>query len=144
MGAVVYSGCPTNKPLQFACGDSTGVKYTSPSFPSMNLLSGDDCTDFAGGANNYMYGSYILAIDSSDPGCEQYNAGYDIYMHFGKQWGCNGTYGTHLKTGWWFSVSYIEGKQYFSKIVILKWIVNYRYIIFFVRIIIIIIRSLRS
>ena len=111
---MVYAGCPTNKRIKFACGDSTGTKYTSPIFPSMNLLSGS-CSNFVGGANNAVSNDYSLSIDSSNPKCGQNNVAYDIYMHFGSQWGCKGTTNTHLKPGWWFSVSYYDGKQYFYK-----------------------------
>ena len=80
----------------------------------MNLLSGE-CTDFAGGAN-FDYGSdYILSVDSSNPGCGRQGVHYDIYMRFGTQWGCKGTINTNKKSGWWFSVSYMNGKQYCYK-----------------------------
>ena len=110
MGAVVYAGCPSDKPLRFSCGDFTGVKYTSNQFPSMNLLSGE-CTNFRGGSNNPYRGDYILAIDDSNPSCGQFNVDYDIYMHFGIQWGCKGISNTNQKSGWWFSVSYKTGRN---------------------------------
>ena len=68
MGAVVYAGCPSDKPLRFSCGDYTGPKYTSNQFPSMNLLSGE-CNNFEGGSNTPSNGDYILAIDDSNPSC---------------------------------------------------------------------------
>ena len=118
---MVYKDCPTNKRLQFACGDTTGAKYTSPIFPSMNLLSGT-CSDFVGGANYPNGNDYILSIDSSNPTCGQYDVKHDIYMNFGNRWGCKGTPDTDEKSGWWFSVSYIDGKQYYYKNVIFQWI----------------------
>ena len=120
MGALVYADCPTNKKLQFSCGDSTGAKYTSPAFPSMNLLS-EECTEFAGGANSPYDGDYILSIDSSSPRCEKlsltpfYPFSHDIYMHFGNHFVCKGIPNTQALSGWWFSVSYSKCKQYFSK-----------------------------
>ena len=114
-GDDVYRHCPSDKPLRFSCGDSMGPKYTSDQFPSMNLLSGK-CNKFIGGANTPLSKDYVLAISGFNPSCNEFHyhdKDYDIFMNFDNPgpWACKGTKGTHLKPGWWFSVSYRTGRN---------------------------------
>ena len=106
-GREVYANCPSDAELEFACGDSSGKLYSIKT-PAMDLLS-SSCTKFNGGANTPFGGDYILSIDSSNPSCKDYNIDFDIYMHFGTQWGCARNRDTQIRNGWWFSISYYQG-----------------------------------
>ena len=107
-GKKVFAKCPTDKPVRFSCGNSSGPQFTSNEIPSLNFKT-SSCIKFDKGALNPHSNDYILSIDNArNPNCGQYVTTYSIYMHFGTQWGCNGTTDTDEKTGWWFSVSYQE------------------------------------
>ena len=114
-GKKVFEKCPTDKPVRFSCGDSSGPKFTSNEISSLNFKT-SSCIKFDKGALNPYSNDYRLSIDNArNPNCGQYDASYSIYMNFGSQWGCNGISNAHSKAGWWFSVSYqdIEEGQLF-------------------------------
>ena len=105
-GNKVFAKCPTDKPLRFSCGDSSGPRYTSNKIPAMNLLT-QSCKKVDRGFLNPFGNDYMLTIDrGSDPNCGSYSTYYQLYMQFGSYWSCGGYRGIHCSSRWWFSVSY--------------------------------------
>ena len=105
-GKKVFAKCPTDKPLRFSCGDSSGPRYTSNKIPAMNLLT-KSCKKVDRGYLNPYGSDYILAIDrNSNPSCGSTSSRYQLYMNFGSYWTCGNYRGIHSSSRWWFSVSY--------------------------------------
>ena len=115
LGKKVFAKCPTNKPLRFSCGDSSGPRFTSNKVPAMNLLS-KSCKKVDRGWLNRYGSDYMLTIDrDSNPNCNQDNTGYQLYMKFGNYWSCGGYSHIHTSSRWWFTVSYLgHGKRLFE------------------------------
>ena len=92
-----YPLCEGHVQIRFACSvdNNESSEYTSPAFPLAGKVLLDNQCDNWNGAANSIYGSdYILSVDNSNPGCGNYNVHYQMYMHFGTQWGCAGTINT--------------------------------------------------
>ncbi len=106
MGKQFYPLCEGYAEIRFACSvdNNESAEYLSGAFSlAGKTLLDNQCDDWVG-ASNSIYGSdYILSVDSSDPNCGNYNVGYDMYVHFGGQWGCAGTYNTHGTGGRMFA-----------------------------------------
>ncbi len=93
MGKQWYPLCEGHAQIRFACSkdNNESAEYLSPSFSLAGKILLDSQCDNWNGASNSIYGSdYILSVDSSNPNCGNYNVGYQMYMHFGVQWGCAG------------------------------------------------------
>ena len=98
MGKQWYPLCEGHAQIRFACSvdNNESAEYTSGAFSlAGKVLLDGQCDDWPG-ASNSIYGSdFILSVDQSDPNCGNYNVGYQMYMHFGTQWGCAGSTNTH-------------------------------------------------
>ncbi len=106
MGKQWYPLCENHGQIRFACSvdNNESAEYTSPAFPLAGKTLLDNQCDNWTGASNSIYGSdYILSVDQSNPGCGNYNVGYQMYLHFGTQWGCNGSTNTHNTGGRMFA-----------------------------------------
>ncbi|HMV70250.1 MAG TPA: hypothetical protein PKA64_25645, partial [Myxococcota bacterium] len=91
-----YQLCAGYSEIMFACSTNadTTPEYSSPAFPlTGQVLTDATCDDWTGGSNSPYGSGHILSVDSSNPGCGQYNVGYQLYMDMvSPQWGCAGTY----------------------------------------------------
>jgi len=106
LGKQWYPLCEGYAQIRFACStdNNESAEYQSPPFPLAGKVLLDNQCDNWNGASNSIYGSdYILSVDSSNPGCGNYNVGYQMYMHFGTQWGCAGATNTHNTGGRMFA-----------------------------------------
>ena len=114
----MFSKCPTDKPVRFSCGDSSGPQFTSDEISSLNFKT-TSCIKFDKGYLNPQSNDFQLAVDNHrNPTCGQSESSYNIFMNWpGNHWYCNGITNTQSKSGWWFSVSYKdteEGKLFLS------------------------------
>jgi hypothetical protein len=103
-----YTPCDTYTEVRFACSvgaDSSAEFVSDPiAVAGSDFLDGT-CDDWAGGSNSNFQAGKILSIDSTDPGCGNYNVNYDLYMDMvSPQWGCAGSINTHTSGGrmWMF------------------------------------------
>ncbi len=106
MGKQWYPLCEGYAQIRFACSkdDNESAEFTSPPFSLAGKVLLDNQCDNWPGASNSIYGAdYILSVDSSDPGCGNYDVGYQMYVHFGTQWGCAGFTNTHNTGGRMFA-----------------------------------------
>jgi len=97
MGKQWYPLCEGHAQIRFACSkdNNESAEYTSGAFTLTGHVLLDGVCDNWVGASNSIYGSdFILSVDESDPNCGNYDVYYDMYMHFGTQWGCAGTINT--------------------------------------------------
>lgn len=93
-----FPPCAGFDETRFACStnaDATPEYVSSPvPFRAVELLTAS-CADWPQGAVTAYSNSHIISIDSTNPGCGQYNVIYDFYMDMANgQWGCNGTINT--------------------------------------------------
>lgn len=104
LGAQFYSQCAGYSEIRFACSvdNNLTAEYISPVFPlaGVNLTDGN-CDNFNGASNSPHGSDFILSVDSSNPSCNQFSVHYDMYVHFGTQWGCNGMINTHGSGRMW-------------------------------------------
>jgi len=110
MGKQWYAKCEGYQQIKFSCSSDNNntAEYTSPAFNMAGMVLADSQCDNWPGASNTPYGAdHILSVDSSNPGCNNYDVYYQMYMHFGTQWGCAGTINTDDKGGhMWAYVKY--------------------------------------
>ncbi len=102
LGADFYSLCGGYSEIIFACStdDDLTPEFTSSPFPVGGVdLVDNTCDDWVGAANSIFGADFILAVDASDPGCNTFSVSFDMYAHFGTQWGCAGTANTHNTGG---------------------------------------------
>ena len=109
---MVFSKCPTDKPVRFSCGDSSGPQFTSAEISSLNFKT-TSCIKFDKGYLNPQSNDFQLAVDNHrNPTCGQSESSYNIFMNWpGNHWYCNGITNTQSKSGWWFSVSYKDTEE---------------------------------
>jgi cysteine-rich repeat protein len=102
MGSNFYALCNGYQYIRFACStdNNNTAEYVSPPFLlAGNSLTDAVCDDWVGASNSIYGGDFILSVDASDPGCNQFNVSYQMYIHFGTQWGCAGVANTHSSGG---------------------------------------------
>jgi len=103
MGKQFYALCNgAYSKILFACSTNNDktAEFVSPAFSMVGLNLTDGVCDDWPGASNSIYGSdFILSVDSSNPNCGNYNVSYQMYVHFGTQWGCAGVTNTHNTGG---------------------------------------------
>lgn len=101
MGKDFYALCNGYTEIVFACStdSNTTAEYVSPAFPLSGSLTDSTCDNWTGGANSVYGSDFILSVDDSNPNCGNYNVAYDMYVHFGTQWGCNNVNNTHNTGG---------------------------------------------
>ena len=102
LGNTWYTLCEGHSQIKFACSvdNNQTAEFISPAFSLSGVVLRDTtCDDWTGGANSVYGSDHILSVDASDPNCGNYSVGYDMYVHFGGQWGCAQTHNTHNSGG---------------------------------------------
>jgi hypothetical protein len=101
--AAWYTPCDGASTVRFACSidaDATAEYFSTPAPIAAQSFLDDSCDDWPGGSSSVYGTGRILSIDDTDPGCDQYNVAYDLYMDMvSPQWGCAGVYNTHTTGG---------------------------------------------
>jgi cysteine-rich repeat protein len=92
-GPDFFALCEGYGEIVFVCSvdDDAVPEQVSEAFPVEDLLLGDElCDEWAGAAVTSLLDDLVLAVDPSDPGCDDYDNSYELFVHFGAQWACMG------------------------------------------------------
>ena len=95
MGRTFFKNCvakDSSAKIVFACSSNNDQKaeFVSPAFSlSGKSLTDNTCDNWNGAALSIFGKDYILSVDRKrNPKCGSYSVSYDMYVHFGTQWGC--------------------------------------------------------
>jgi hypothetical protein len=94
--------CEGYTEIRFACSVDAGAtaEYTSAGFSVAGPLLDGTCDDWTGGSLSPYFTGHILSIDDTNPACNQFSVGYDMYVDMvSPQWGCAGGFNTQSTGG---------------------------------------------